>query len=350
MGTPLAVTIRSLRAGIPRPLIALLYSVAEQLSSLELDLSDADFRFLGQDPMALPNLKRLAMTDDGHTPPHGYHPLSIIRNAAALLQLRIERWPTNGTFDIYPALTTIELGRISYQNPSDLLRTYPRLLHLRAHITDAYERRGPAPPTPYLRSLALGRLDVSPFTLPLLRRLETDVSYYYNCNDPTILPFLTRSSCALEHLTVQFHHDGRSGFIPCMKAVPSLTSLTVKVRNRLHTFIRVVKADPSVLPILRTLHIAAEYKDFDYLACVQLLQVQRSRTPVRLESLRLTLEDGDVKQGFNSAHWEHGKIEFEKLIAQGLKVTVTFKSPQTTHVWPEKNTDLCENFLLDNTL
>ncbi|KAJ6487097.1 hypothetical protein C8R47DRAFT_1127714, partial [Mycena vitilis] len=234
---------------------------------------------------------------------------------------------TNLTIDSTPlsllssSLTTLEIRhRIPFSSLLDLFRQCPKLLDLTVHI-DRPGRLEDQPPIalPHLHSLAIVGLTRLEFlTLPALRRLI--LGYYGH------LPALfQRWRCALEHLAIQFDYTDQESRLPeVLRAVPSLTSLTIDVQCYMHSFTQVLAKDTALVPQLTALRISAEHLNFDYAAFIQLLHERRASFPgrVRLAFARLDLKS---ENALDKECWlsPFVIIEFDKLMAQGLEVQVT---------------------------
>ncbi|KAJ7809824.1 hypothetical protein B0H14DRAFT_2865150 [Mycena olivaceomarginata] len=329
-GRPLSVTIRSPNHGVPPSIMSLVLSVCERLHSLELDLPHQDFLLLDQHSITFPRLRRLVIFH--RHGPSDYDPLHIFQNAPALSELGLEAH-SGLISDLYPMLTNIDLGSTTFNTVLDVLHQYPRLLQLTAHITDGSLPRNVAPD--------LHGSSLHSFTLPHLRRLELD-----NNRLLTLLPFLARSSCALEHLRLPLYGD-ETELVDGFQAVQSLKSLSIDVPYGvdLALFVQVLDTDPPLLPWLRTLAIFAPYKQFNYLAFIQLLQARCNHPghPARLVSVQLNLY-GDDDDGHYKNDWLSSSVifEFDKLVEQGMTLRATYNDDEG--VWPDGSMDPCETF------
>ncbi|KAJ7359389.1 hypothetical protein DFH08DRAFT_769322 [Mycena albidolilacea] len=338
-GRPLSVTIRSPNHGVPPSIMSLVSSVCERLHSLELDLSHEDFLLLEQHSVTFPRLRRLVIFH--RHGPSDYDPLHIFQNAPALSELGLEAH-SGLISDLYPMLTSIDLGSTTFNTVLDVLHQYPRLLQLTAHITDGLLPRNVAVSTAHhLESLILHNSSLRSFTLPDLCRLEL-----HNDGFLTLLPFLVRSSCTLEHLRLPLYGD-ETELVDGFQAVPSLKSLSIDVPYGvdLALFVQVLDTDPLLLPQLRTLAIFAPYKQFNYLAFIQLLQAQCDHPghPARLVSVQLNLY-GDDDEGHYKDDWLSSSVifEFNKLVEQGMTLQATYNDDE--EVWPDGSMDPCETF------
>ncbi|KAJ7429668.1 hypothetical protein B0H11DRAFT_2265158 [Mycena galericulata] len=329
-GRPLSVTIRSPDHDVPTPIISLLSSVYERLHSLELHLGHKDFLLLGQNPITLPRLRRLAIFH--RHGPSDYDPLRIFCDAPALSELRLETH-SDLISDFYPMLTNIDLGSVTFNTVLNVLHQYPRLLQLAARITDAPLPWNVATSTAHhLETLILHNSGLRSFTLPGLRRLEL-----HSVELSTLLPFLARSSCALEHLQVPLYGD-ETELIDYFRAVPSLKSLNTGVHcdTNLASFVQMLDTDPPLLPRLRKLIISAAYDEFDYLAFTRLLQARDGHSGhlARLASAQLDLYGND---GLYKDDWLPSSVifEFDKLMAQGMTLRATYNNDE--RVWPDES-------------
>ncbi|KAJ7605131.1 hypothetical protein DFH06DRAFT_1348867 [Mycena polygramma] len=318
---------------MPGPLLTLLSSVAARLHTLELNLTEKDFRYLEQDNIVFPHLKRLAVFSYNRRTPD-FHPLSAFSRAPSLMELRVQ--PSQPS-PFPTSMTSVELGVVSSRAVLTIVRQYTRLLHFGANVNDDTPPHFGDQPllVPQLQSLIIRASDIDFLTLPGVRRLELDM------NDTlfsTLLPFLGRSSCVLDHLALKIGpEDSASDFLDCLKAVPTLTSLHLDVPYlEDHRFMRMVNCYPPVVPQLQTLQISATYEDFDYMGFTQLLQLRSAdMSPlVRVESAQLKLTQHHVDTPAED-YWlpEPVKVEFDKLSAQGLKLRATLEG--RGYVWPE---------------
>ncbi|KAJ6516713.1 hypothetical protein C8R47DRAFT_1268230 [Mycena vitilis] len=319
---PLSVTIRSYQ-DVPRPLLSLLSSIAGRLHTLELKLSQKDFQSLKRDNIAFPHLKRLAVFSNEACTPDLF-PLSAFGNAPTLEDLKFQSEPPGSLWDLYPSL-----------------------LYLRAAVNDQFptflcDQHLPFP-LPQLQSLILLGTDIDSLTVPGLRRLELDVRldpYDITPVFPSLLAFLARSSCVLDHLALKLgDDDSANDFATCLKAVPAVSSLDVEVNDDADEVIQLLTLDPPLVTQLRILAITASPEYFDYIAFVKLLQLRSNDTGpfARLESVRLGFHDKNLGWRFPASV----KVEFNKLITKGLKLTVTLGGYP---VLPEGDDDLCADF------
>ncbi|KAJ7620740.1 hypothetical protein DFH06DRAFT_1305973 [Mycena polygramma] len=335
---PLSITIRGNYNDMPGPLFSLLSSVGGRLHTLELNLAERDFRYLEQENIVFTHLKRLAVFSYSHRTPD-FHPLSAFSSVPSLTELRVQSEPPVSISNLYPSLTSVELGAASFRAVLTMLRQYPRLLHLRANVKDDMPAHFGNQPllVPQLQSLIIRASNIDFLSLPGVRRLELDMD-----DTPvfsTLLPFIARSSCVLDHLALRIGpDDSASDLLSCLKAAPTLSSLRIDVSED-DRFIRLISCDPPVLSQLQTLQISATYENFDYLGFTQLLQLRRDDiSPLaRLESVQLQLVRIHTENALQD-HWlpESVKIEFDKLITQGLKLRVTVDG--RSYVWPEGDT------------
>ncbi|KAJ7615617.1 hypothetical protein DFH06DRAFT_1108031 [Mycena polygramma] len=334
-GQPLSLTVRSQRHEIPSSIIPLICAAAPQIHTLELELFKDDFDIIKQEHVAFPGLQRLALV----SPLEDECP-SIMEHAPSLTNLTIDSTPLSL---LSPSLTTLEIRhRIPFSSLLDLFRQCPKLLDLTVHV-DRPSRLEDQPPTtlPLLHSLAIVGLTRLEFlTLPALRRLK--LGYYSH-----LLPLIQRWRCALEHLAIQFDYTDPKLRLPeVLRALPSLTSLTVYVQCYMNSFTEVLEKDPALLPQLTTLRVSAEHSSFDYLAFIQLLRERRAPFPgrVRLAFARLDLRS---ENSLDKECWlsPSAIIEFDKLIAQGLEMRVTCVDENNrSYAWPQGSSDLCESF------
>ncbi|KAJ7602843.1 hypothetical protein DFH06DRAFT_1115499 [Mycena polygramma] len=315
--TPLSITLssQSSHSEILKPVLSLLSSAAGQLHSLGLFIPHEAFRLFGCDGLAFPNLRCLSVSSGPD------NTLANFSVAPSLTELSLYHEPGSLPRS-YPLLTSLTLEDVSFTTMSDILRSCPRLLHLEVDIIrNPLAPHGPAPPTPLLESLILRGLDLSPFTLPRLRRLQLDPN---NERVVPLLPaFVARSFCALEHLYLPFIETAE--LAACLRSVPSLTSLSIEFCC-IEEFLEVLNIDPPLLSHLRNLRIEGPAKYADYHGLVQLLR----SPPAHLISLDLHLCDPDwlwhkeqPAEELSRLRCQSARTEFEQFIAQTLSVQVS---------------------------
>ncbi|KAJ7039778.1 hypothetical protein C8F04DRAFT_1392064 [Mycena alexandri] len=251
----------------------------------------------------------------------------------SLHELAISGIPSS--FNRYPSLTSIELGRINERDIVDILHQCPQLLHLKARI---YGPRSSAESGTItllrLQSLDLTFMDLDLFTLPSLRCLDFfNPLYYHTGSSDSLLAFLKRSACVLDHIGLHF-----DVLVECLEAIPPVVSLSVAVKSEIYQFREFMTTDPAPIPYLRILAISAQREGFDFLSFIHLIRTRRGdSTTTRSESVHLALggylNDRD--------YWlpASARTEFERLIAKGSKLRVTFKGSS----WPEAMIS-CETF------
>ncbi|KAJ6487126.1 hypothetical protein C8R47DRAFT_1127792 [Mycena vitilis] len=349
-GQPLSLTVRSQGHAIPSPIISLICVAAPQIHTLEVELSSYEFDILKQKQVAFPGLQRLALVSKSRVAHESWAPsISIMQHASSLTNLTIDTTPISL---LSPSLTALEIRhRIPFSSLLDLFRQCPKLLDLTVYVEHPGRLEDQPPITlPHLHSLAIQGLTHLEFlTLPALRRLILDGGEYEDpYNKYGHLPaWIQRWRCALEHLTLDFDYAEESRLPEVLRAVPSLTSLTVDVQYDMHSFTQVLAKDTALVPQLAALRVSAEHLKFDYLAFTQLLRERRAPLPgrVRLAFARLDLRSDDELRG---TWWlsPSAIIEFDKLVAQGLEVQVTcVDGNNLSYFWPKRSSvDLCESF------
>ncbi|KAJ7684317.1 hypothetical protein DFH06DRAFT_3666 [Mycena polygramma] len=344
-GQSLSLTIRSMHHEIPTPIIPLFISVAAQIHTLELSLSNNDFDILEQNMVAFPHLQRLALRSRcGYhyaTERLGYERLSVVDNAPLLVDLRIESAPPSVSL-LSPSLTTLEMGqRIALSTLLDVFQQCPHLLHFTVDVDHQnQEDELPIITLANLQSLVIrgpgAGLDF--LDLPALRHLDLR-------NSGTVHAFVRRSRCALEHLAIAQWHE--SGLQEILRAVPYLTSLTVDVQSKMNSFIDLFEKDPALLPQLTTLRISAEHLYFHHLAFIQLLRERRDPSPFRTRLAFAQLDLSSEDELDEDCQWllPSATIEFDKLIAEGLEIQVTGEDDyDNSYFWPKGSRDPCASF------
>ncbi|KAJ6476429.1 hypothetical protein C8R47DRAFT_658629 [Mycena vitilis] len=219
---------------------------------------------------------------------------------------------------------------------SNLLRLELEIVRDWRVIETPFER---AMRMPRLQSLTLHKIDIAPFTLPSLRRLELDLDPRTIGSIGSLPAFIARSRCVLEHLSLPLpRYVPAEDFVACMRAVPSLTSLGIRPVS-LGQFYEAMIAGPRLLPHLRDLTIHnSDPVHSNYPALIQFLH-HRLSPPARLSSLTLKLESLDEyvrARGHDKWFPQSAKAAFEPLIAQGLCVEVYCNGD---YYWPDKNND-----------
>ncbi|KAJ7642585.1 hypothetical protein DFH06DRAFT_1333973 [Mycena polygramma] len=296
----LSLTIRSMPLEIPPHILPFIYSVAPQIHTLELNFYNNDFDILKQKQAAFPRLQRLAVVS-----PLAHDSLSIMEHVPSLTNLTIDSIALSL---LPPSLTTLEIRhRIPFSSLLGLFRQCPKLVDLTVHVDRPSRLEDQPPPIlPHLHSLAvvgLGRLDF--LTLPALRRL--------------ILAYNRHLLALIQHWRYR-----ESRLLEVLRALPSLTSLSVDVRYHMDSFTQVLEENPALLPQLTTLRISAKHSNFSHPAFIQLLRDRRAPFPgrIRLAFARLDLRS---EYGLGADYWlpHSPTIEFDKLVAQGLELRLT---------------------------
>ncbi|KAJ7770510.1 hypothetical protein B0H16DRAFT_1515718 [Mycena metata] len=320
--SPLSVTIRSGDAKLDPRILSLISSVAGRIRSLELHVEvEEDALPLCRTHTTFPYLRRFAARCRGFEDDGVFDNL----NTPFLQDLSLNR---------YPSLTSIELGHIYERDLVNLSHQFPQLLHLTAKLTVPSESQSENIILPHLQSLNLSFGDLNTFTLPSLRRLDINSTFPFLGSSLTVLAFVKRSACVLEHIGLHF-----GDLVDCLEAIPSVVSLSVVVDGEISQFGEFISSEPTPLPRLRTLVVSAMRKQFNYFSFIHLIRARRGRSPTgaRLESVQLDLH------GTFDGEWLSGatRTELGKLISEGLKLQVTYNG----YGWPQAIDD-CERFLV----
>ncbi|KAJ7775509.1 hypothetical protein B0H16DRAFT_1407549 [Mycena metata] len=326
---PLSLTIHSYTFDKPDRAftIPFIRSIAPRLKALELRLFPEEYQALGTDTQ-FPLLQHLGVTGD-------VNPFFVFQNAPSLTELMTDPDISSSITALPPALTSINLLHISLHTLSEVVTRCPQLLHLtvwlRHDVDDSLMVTAPQ-----LRSLNLRGGDLDSFTLPGLSRLEMNIDT--GEADDTFLPFLARSACVLEHLILDLY--GYAHLSRCLEAVPSLTSFGLRNGEPVLNLAHVLHENPRLLPQVHTLIIYDHYDRFPYLAFVQLLRRRRAHS-VPLVSAELHLCGTELFWGA-VIDWfpQYAVDEFEKLLTEGLPVSVTYNGDETG--WP--HLDECATF------
>ncbi|KAJ7633665.1 hypothetical protein DFH06DRAFT_1139997 [Mycena polygramma] len=305
-GRLLSVKIRSPSTRVPEAVLSIVSTASGRLHTLDLDLHPDDFRFLGGNCSAFPSLKRLSVSS-----PWVYDALSIFGNTPFLSELRADH--------------ILELDEISLDDLVDIVTHCPSLSHLKVFVTGHDNGPKTAISAAHLRSLSLHGYGLDFLTLPGLRRLEIRDGM---CD---LEGFLSRSSCGLEHFTL--HVDANApDCLAYFEAMPALTFLSIEIDQDVATFVEVFNEDPILLPNLSTLIVwSVVDEDFDHLQLVNLLDALHSRsaplTPLLSAEIVFPcwLPSESLFRGFS------------RLIAQGLKLRMTWSRDDVDHVWPKES-------------
>ncbi|KAJ6457145.1 hypothetical protein C8R47DRAFT_173716 [Mycena vitilis] len=218
---------------------------------------------LEQDDTAFPALRRLTLFSSVDC-----HPRSILARAPLLTELGVESLPPVTLLS--PSLTKLELRRrITFATLFDVFCQCPLLIELIVGIQDYPLPEGRPPITlPHLQSLVIRGTYVYFLTLPALRRLDV-LEFDY-------LPALVaRSDCYLQHLSIGIGYPSPFSELPTiLRAVPTLTSLTLDAGLFTSSLAEMFDQDPTLLPLLTTLQLSAWHHAVDFLALIQILRAR----------------------------------------------------------------------------
>ncbi|KAJ7111699.1 hypothetical protein C8R44DRAFT_677317 [Mycena epipterygia] len=342
-GCPLSLSLISSHKALPEEILSLIPSVSSQLYRLDIRLSSADFDSLRQNTISFPRLQHLVINlyKSWTHAPASY--ISIVKSAPTLRDLEVGGGvpPSVSNLQRYPFLNTIELEIHSVQTLVDILNLLPRLLHLKANLNDLVDGSQPMTTAPSLQSLTLFG-DATPaildfLKLPGLCRLELRA---HSISYSTLTAFLARSSCTLEHLAiVDCGGDDPTELIQYLRAIPSLTSLDIDVNVDFPAVVEQMAVQPPILPRLCTLTFRGlcrrylnDTPDHNYLPLLDLLRVRRNPSDpnaTKLSSFQLYVEENPY--GYDWLRDDMILAKFSQLIAQGLKVELTYSNGSQ---WP----------------
>ncbi|KAJ7121599.1 hypothetical protein C8R44DRAFT_920076 [Mycena epipterygia] len=341
---PLSLTIRSSYSSslrIPVSILLIIPAVAGQLRRLELSLCSEDLQSLKQLRISLPRLECLAMDSGTRTSSSELRPISIFPETPSLRNLSMHCRGIGISIpdlDLYPNVTRLELSHVSLGFILQILDCRPQLIHLAAHLGEF------ASPTPvsqtavHLQSLVLSGdpqnvlSALNCLTLPHLLRLELHISF--GLGPSCLLSFFRRSTCPLDHLTLGFNYTRI--LKECSSAIPSLTSLEVKVNRYSMVHFRELLDAHALLPRLRTLSMRVDSEKFDYPALAKALRARRSRTDAQhVEFVQIHLHKDPYADDDEDDQClpRRAVDEFTRLIAEGLQIRVIWGSEEG---WPER--------------
>ncbi|KAJ7766604.1 hypothetical protein B0H16DRAFT_1882659 [Mycena metata] len=354
---PLSLTVRSRYEKLPVAIYSIISAFAERLHRVELNLSVDDLRALQQLSISLPHVRQLAVPFNLgaylalESP---FRAITIFPNTPRLQDLAIGQC-TISELGIYQNLTRLRLSQASIDQILQILQSRSQITDFTAVLLRPSSSRSfsAPPPLTHIHSLALFEYEgdtvvevmLGLLTIPNLRRLELGV----NKQPPSLLAFLNRSACPLEHLSL-----GSNFAQDCLAVLPSLKTLEVQVDPRTIIHFREVLEIPTLVPHLHALSVIVNdikdsddadpgvdnAKDFDYAAFARSLETRRRQNP-NLRSLKLRLYH-TFEFGPPGTPWlpKHAREELERLIADGMRIQVNFA---LSLGWPEL-ADRCGTF------
>ncbi|KAF7336736.1 hypothetical protein MVEN_02108700 [Mycena venus] len=235
-----------------------------------------------------------------------FNSFPILLNRLSLPWTQLTRFTsTNGTMGVSDALRVLSLT--------------PKLLHARLSTSITSSSATAIPPHLHLKSLSFQSRHVSldvlrSLTLPALEVL--DVGAVLNNDTQTLLSFLARSHCKLTTLSAK---TLLRPFIPCLRAIPTLSSVRLTLTDRtdkedVSVFLQRLGDDTSFLPNLESFTIVGDGAlIFPYEALAEALRARSiSESFVQLRQVTLAWS----QQPFFYPDW---RIE-PQLIATGIPV------------------------------
>ncbi|KAJ7085982.1 hypothetical protein C8R43DRAFT_312225 [Mycena crocata] len=240
------------------------------------------------------------------------------------------------------SLTTLELDRsVSLAEWNTIFQRFPNLQHLTASIANRplNPSRVPVPRTqPPLESLIMQTGDPLPaLTLPGLRHLQ----YHIGPRQvPTLLSFISRSACVLQHLSLLAFGLDHKSLMQCLRAVPSLAKLEVHgPKNPAELYHELHSA--ALLPQLGELTVAEDGCYYDYEPVLAMLRARRDAAPLlHAFNLRLDVSDDDPVDEIPAPDGTVA-VELRRLIDEGLRFHV--RSPKFRWPVPVGSKDTDEN-------
>ncbi|KAJ7756703.1 hypothetical protein B0H16DRAFT_1538749 [Mycena metata] len=300
-----------------------------------------------------PNLWRLELDTEGFAPQDAASltegdVLRVLNNTPRLQELTLFTLSIRAIPSL-ASLTSLEVTQATELTTFlRVLTQIPLLSHVNFSLKPTTEVASPPITLPQLRSLALKQEyteDVSGYTithaltlltLPNLERLRIDGPLDLG----VLLSLVSRSSCTLDYLAVDFRGCSPEQHLECLRAFPSLTtlhiSLGVDVQENNELLISLKSTLPTLLPQLETMSIFVSEHTIDYILLIQMLQSRRALHAAALRSFQLKFEEVyNPDCGYLlSEPWPPRAFEGEelaRLIAGGLEFSIDFNGT----VWPE---------------
>ncbi|KAJ7471668.1 hypothetical protein B0H11DRAFT_2039487 [Mycena galericulata] len=329
----LSITLRcdSDRVALPPSILPAIAEFSKQWGRLEILLPVQDLPSLDGIRGPFPLLHSLTIK---LTKSSGLFPtikrLSAYRDAPRLHEIRLP-WGL-GLKDMSLgsiSLTTLELHRaISIKEWIAIFKRFRDLTHFAAALDQQLppNSSGLGIPPP-LESLIIGRGDpISVLTLPYLRRLS--LSCWSHREITTFIAFVSRSSCALQHLTLRAGSLDCALLLDCLRAVPSLVILEI-TRTR---------SDPALYAHLHSPEILPHLRELSFGPIIAMLRARREPHPVRtrLRSFDLTLDvSNNDSDDETSAPSGTTALQLQRMIDDGLR----FRVHTPSHNWPDGSKD-----------
>ncbi|KAJ7108193.1 hypothetical protein C8R44DRAFT_298004 [Mycena epipterygia] len=347
-GYPLSITLRCHREdcdALPPNILVTIAEFSQQWGRLEVIIPPKDVPTLGGIPGPFPQLHTFSLAS---TEPWGWLPqvecLTAYQDAPRLLELGGLR-----LVDLRPATTTLTSldlnGNLSTAEWTAIFERFPALLHLSAyHNREVVYSPPPAhEKSPPLESLVVRTgFPLPALTLPHLRRLR----YPLDSSDLRIsafLSFITRSACMLQFLTLFVPLWHEETYLDCLRAVPSLVKLEVKLGGRNHNFHEHLQS-AVILPQLTELFVSEDGYEYDYAPLVRMLRARRDPHPTRaqLRLCSLVLDVGGNPDHKISPPDGSTMYRLRRLVDGGLRLHIC--SETQGDFWPAEFHDVEINF------
>ncbi|KAJ7138396.1 hypothetical protein C8R44DRAFT_976121 [Mycena epipterygia] len=359
---PLSITLicPDRHTRLPERLLDLVAVSSAHWARVELQVSIADFLHFDRIQGPFPSLRSLGIriTDYAGAFPR----VNAIREAPELRTVNLMDEFSGlapQAVQLLPAsATALQSVTIRQADPLEelhhILEQFPHLRHLRIY----YEGPSNHPMATarklvlHLQSLLLrSRAVFLDFVdIPTLEHLEVGLGWISWRNDIAPIPaFLTCSARHLNHLTLDIEYilgcdlmECIDALIPCLEAVPTLTTLELVLPNAsVHAARYQFLLSATLLPHLRTLIITDTLRVGTYAPFLAMLRARPALVHAELHlrprhwelSRRLAPPGHDIVAGF------------EALVAEGLNIRVT----TPTYVWPcdSRDDDAPENLDYD---
>ncbi|KAJ7445096.1 hypothetical protein FB451DRAFT_1568225 [Mycena latifolia] len=343
-GHPISLGLNHQLRIVPDALVSLILSFAGQIRHLDLHLVPEQFSRLRPLHTSFPILQHLATSHSS------YEELQeLLKDAPSLRELRLLGRQFSVNFSL-PLLTHLEITEeVSKETFLYILTNFPVLSHLAFSLNEFESRSitGTSIPTTFrhLSSLVVSSSPSSSalhlLTLPNLRKL--DLPPFYEPED--LDPFLTRSSCSIDHLVMAFDgfdDDEAEEVVKALKVFPSVVVLELRSSD-VNALMRDLHS-PSLLPRLREIivssHIGPNAAEIDYEDIIEMLDRRRDSpraVELRKFHLNMSLYAGNLPDDFEYV-WCPGSLassELERFIADGLDFIVTFEPNGQYYRWPE---------------
>ncbi|KAJ7444048.1 hypothetical protein FB451DRAFT_1568526 [Mycena latifolia] len=312
-------------------LVSLIPSFSGQIRRLDLHLWPDQLDRLRQLHLSLPNLHHLEIA---HSSDEELR--QILEHAPSIRVLRLLGNNPSVNFSL-PLLTHLEINAdISKETFLAILENFPALSHFKFALakadSDLISDESIPIALPHLSSLALSSSSdcaaLNLLTLPHLHKLEL-LGFD---DEETVLPFLSRSSCTIEHLIISFgqceEDRDESEITSWLKAFPSVVILEITACSNVNSLTQLFESDGSSLVMrnLKELTICGKIGEnafVDYEDIVTMLRFRRRLYRVAvLRKFHLHLDYPDDLNRWFPGELAAREIQ-EHFIAAGLDFLIT---------------------------